>query len=201
MSARPSMESVETTAEPNGQVDGASGQHVASVGPAVAPGDSIDPDTYRQAMATHAAGVVVVTAPSDRGPVGLTVTSFTSVSLRPPLVSFYVGARASAWPGIRDAGTFAVNVLGANQHEVATRFATSGVDRFAPPVSWHRSLEEIPLLDGAIAHILCHHHNVLAVGDHWLVVGRVTGAVSVEAGEPLLYQRGGYARLHPIIET
>lgn len=148
-------------------------------------------------MAAHAAGVVVVTAPGGNSPVGLTATSFTSVSITPPLVSFYVGATASSWPGIRDASVFAVNVLDASQQELATRFATSGVDRFAAPTRWRGGPDGVPLLDGAIAHILCRRHDILAVGDHWLVVGRVTAAAAAaDPTEPLLYHRGDYVRIY-----
>ncbi|GAA1775151.1 MULTISPECIES: flavin reductase family protein [Streptomonospora] len=152
-------------------------------------------DGFRRVMGAHAAGVVVVTAEAPHGPVGVTATSFTSVSLDPPLVSFYIGDGSSTWPGLREAPCFAVNILGEHQQEVASRFATRGVDRFAPPTRWQQGPDALPLLQGAIGHLLCRKHDVLAVGDHWLVVGRVAQArVSPEADRPLLYQRGRYGR-------
>ncbi|MFB9800792.1 flavin reductase family protein [Streptomonospora salina] len=144
-------------------------------------------------MGEHAAGVVVVTAEAPHGPVGVTATSFTSVSLDPPLVSFYIDDRSSTWQGLREAPAFAVNILGEHQQEVASRFAARGVDRFAPPTRWRRGSEDLPLLHGAAGHLLCRKHDVLAVGDHWLVVGRVAQSrVSAEAGRPLVYHRGRY---------
>lgn len=134
----------------------------------------------------------MVTAVVSEDPAGVTATSFTSVSLDPPLVSFYIDGRSGTWPAIRDAGAFAVNLLGEDQGGVAVRFATKGVDRFAAPTSWRRGPEGIPLIEGATAHILCRTYDLLAVGDHWLVVGRVAGAGVDGHSSPLLYHRGRY---------
>ncbi len=152
-------------------------------------------ERFRRTLGAHAAGVVVVTADTAEGPVGMTATSFAGASLDPPLVSFFVDAGSNTWPGIRDSRAFAVNILGEDQQEVATRFATRGVDRFAAPTQWHRGPEGLPLLGGAAAHVLCLHHDLFAVGDHWLVVGRVAAAESAaDGGRPLLYHRGRYGR-------
>ncbi|TDQ53333.1 flavin reductase (DIM6/NTAB) family NADH-FMN oxidoreductase RutF [Actinorugispora endophytica] len=158
-------------------------------------GTQVSADLFRATLGTHAAGVVIVTAPSPDGPpVGMTATSFTSVSLAPPLVSFYVNAASGTWPGIRDARGFAVNILAEHQHDTAARFATRGVDRFAPPTRWSEGPDGLPLLDGVAAHVLCERHDLLAVGDHWLVVGRVVGAAVDGGTDPLLYHRGRYGR-------
>jgi flavin reductase (DIM6/NTAB) family NADH-FMN oxidoreductase RutF len=152
-------------------------------------------ETFRSALARHAAGVVVVTAAPDRGPAGLTATSFTSVSLDPPLVSFYVAQSSTTLPGLRAAPTFAVNVLGHDQAELATRFATKDVDRFAAPTSWREGPAGEPLLDGAAVHLLCTWHTTHAVGDHWLIVGLVTAAHLGPPNSPLLYHQGTFHRL------
>lgn len=157
------------------------------------PEAGVDADLFRATLGAHAAGVVVVTAPSPNGPVGITATSFTSVSLTPPLVSFYINADSGTWPGIRDARVFAVNVLAEHQQAAAARFATRGVDRFAPPTRWFRDPDDRPLLVGAAAHVMCDRHDLLSVGDHWLVVGRVVDA-AVSGADPLLYHRGRYGR-------
>ncbi|GAA3726132.1 flavin reductase (DIM6/NTAB) family NADH-FMN oxidoreductase RutF [Spinactinospora alkalitolerans] len=155
---------------------------------------AVPADLFRRALGSHAAGVVVVTAHPAAGPVGMTATSFTSVSLDPPLVSFYVNAGSGSWPGIRDAGAFAVNILDERQHDTAARFAAKGTDRFAPPTRWSHGPEGLPLLHGAVGHVLCLRHDLLAVGDHWLVVGRVADASVSEDGRPLLYHRSRYGR-------
>ena len=92
---------------------------------------------FRAVFRDHAARVVVVTAPGAPAPVGLTATSLASVSLDPPMVSFAVAAGASAWPVMATAPRLGVHLLDHGQDWLATRFATSGVDRFAEPVRWH----------------------------------------------------------------
>ncbi|MCW2915755.1 MAG: flavin reductase domain protein FMN-binding protein [Actinomycetia bacterium] len=157
----------------------------------------ISAEDFRSALARHAAGVVVVTARPDPGPAGLTATSFTSVSLDPPLVSFYVAQSSTTLPGLREASTFAVNVLGHDQSALAARFAARDVDRFAEPTRWSPGPAGEPLLDGAVAYLLCEWYATYAVGDHWLIVGRVTGIGLGEAEAPLLYHRGAFGRFHP----
>ncbi|HEY3685422.1 MAG TPA: flavin reductase family protein [Streptosporangiaceae bacterium] len=157
-----------------------------------------DAETYKAVLARHAAGVVVVTGRAGSGPVGLTATSFTSVSLHPPLVAFYVARTSTTWPLLRAAPTFAVNILNGGQSEVAARFARPDTDRFAPPTRWRTDSGGLPLLDDAAAHLVCRWHTVSPVGDHWLVVGRVTGAEAGEAETPLLYHRGRFGGFHPI---
>ena len=155
-------------------------------------------DDFRTALARHAAGVVVVTALADAGPAGLTATSFTSVSLDPPLVSFYVAQSSTTLPQLRSARGFAVNVLGHHQSELAARFAAKDVDRFAAPTRWHPGPDGEPLLDDAAVHLLCDWYATHAVGDHWLIIGQVTGVVhGGPDAAPLLYHRGRFGRFHP----
>ncbi|MFI6909198.1 flavin reductase family protein [Nonomuraea sp. NPDC050394] len=159
-------------------------------------GYGVDADGFRTALAQHAAGVVIVTARPEGVPVGLTATSFSSVSLEPPLVSFYVDRSSTTWPWLRLADHFAVNVLAGNQHDLATRFARRGIDRFAGPTRWHPGPFETPLLDDVAAHLICVPHTTVDIGDHTLVVGLV---VECAAGvhRPLLYHRGRYGRFLP----
>ncbi len=155
-------------------------------------------EDFKAALARHACGVVVVTARAQDGPAGLTATSFTSVSLEPPLVSFYVAQSSTTLPHLRAAPTFAVNVLGDHQADLAARFAARDVDRFAAPTRWRPGPGGEPLLAEAAVHLLCTWYATHAVGDHWLVVGRVDGVEHGRPGaEPLLYHRGRFGRFHP----
>jgi flavin reductase (DIM6/NTAB) family NADH-FMN oxidoreductase RutF len=154
----------------------------------------VDDVRFRRALARHAAGVVVVTGP---GPVGLTATSLTSVSLDPPLVSFCVGRDSTTWPDLRDAESFAVNVLAGDQAAIASRFAGRGVDRFAAPTTWRPGPRDVPILGGTTAHLLCEPYDTVALGDHWLVVGLVVDTRLGSADAPLLYHRGQYGRFSP----
>lgn len=158
----------------------------------------VPPERFRRAMGAHAAGVVVVTVRGPQGPAGMTVTSFTSVSVRPPLASFYIADSSGTWPAVRDSDAFAVNILAADQHELATRFAARGGDRFAPPTRWSAGPLGMPLLEGTLGHVACLRHDVHAVGDHWLVVGRVVDEVIRGGRSPLLYHRGRYGHFDAI---
>ena len=155
----------------------------------------IDPDTFRSLLRRQAASVAVVTAAGDP-PVGFTATSFTSVSLHPPLVSFCLARSSSSWPTIDRAEHIAVHLLGEEQDHVARTFATSGIDRFAAHPAWQRGPYGVPLLHEPIAWLLCRVAQRVAAGDHTIVLAEpLTG--SHGQGAPLLYHMGQYAALRP----
>jgi flavin reductase (DIM6/NTAB) family NADH-FMN oxidoreductase RutF len=149
-------------------------------------------DAFRRALARHPAGVTIVTLRGRSGPLGLTVTSFTSASLEPPLVSFYIGHGSSNWPEIRAARHFAVNLIGAESPELAARFARKGEDRFAPPTRWRWGAMGLPLLVDATTHVVCATHTLVVLGDHDLVVGRVIDVAIGHADRPLLRHQGRF---------
>jgi flavin reductase (DIM6/NTAB) family NADH-FMN oxidoreductase RutF len=140
--------------------------------------------------------VVVITAPGEP-PAGFTATSFTSVSLDPPLVSFCLAKTASAWPAVQAAETIAVHVLTQGQEQVARTFATRGIDRFAVHGAWTPGPDGVPLLDGVLARMVCRVQQRVVAGDHTIVLA------SPEIGEhhadeeiaPLVYHAGRYAAL------
>ncbi|MFE9057552.1 flavin reductase family protein [Streptomyces mutabilis] len=112
-------------------------------------------DLLRSAFRRHAAGVAVITARGDAGPVGFTATSLTSVSTEPPLLSFGIGTGSSSWPTVCEAEYVGVHVLGEHQQDLATTFARSGADRFAAPTAWREGPEGVPVLDGVLAWLVC----------------------------------------------
>ncbi|WP_418956499.1 flavin reductase family protein [Streptomyces tritici] len=150
----------------------------------------------RPALSGFCTGVAVVTALAPDGrPAGLAVQSFSSVSLDPPLVCFCPAHTSTTWPVIRAAGRFAVNVLADDQEEVCRRFAVTGGDKFAG-VRWTPGPNGAPLLDGALASVVCELADVLDGGDHAIALGRVTSLTAHrEDAAPLLYFRRGYGRL------
>ncbi|MEY9212404.1 flavin reductase family protein [Thermobifida halotolerans] len=150
-------------------------------------------DRFRQLLRHHPAGVVIVTADVAGEPVGLTATSFTSVSLNPPLVSFYAAADSATWARLSRARVFGVHLLGEDQADLASRFAARGAERFAPPTRWSYDVEGVPALEGGTARLVCHRHETHLIGDHWLVVGRVVhSSVHDSSRPPLLYHRGSF---------
>jgi flavin reductase ActVB len=144
---------------------------------------SISSDDFRDAMARFASGVTVVTA-FDRGtPVGFTATGFTSVSLAPPLVLVCVAKRASVHAAIVASRSFGVSILAERQAWIAEQFARSGDDRFRGV-----SLRDggVPLVEGAVAQLVCLPHARHESGDHTIVVGEVVDA-RTDGERPLVH--------------
>ena len=144
----------------------------------------------RDCLGHFATGVTVVTYDHPDGPRGLTVNSFTSVSLDPALVLVCIDRRASAAEPLRRA-PFAVNVLRADQHAVAAHFA--GMTDMRPAWTWTRD-DDVPCLGDSMARLICRPWSSHAAGDHRIVIGRV---VSFDAGPgaPLCFFRGRFATL------
>jgi 3-hydroxy-9,10-secoandrosta-1,3,5(10)-triene-9,17-dione monooxygenase reductase component len=156
-------------------------------------GGEVDQAAFRQVLGHFATGVTVVTGADDAGPVGLSVNSFTSLSLDPPLVAFAVKRESTTWPRIRATGRFAVNILSEEQETVCRRFASAGGDRF-DGIAWRPSPGGSPVLDGALAWIDATVEAEHNAGDHVMVIGRVSQLGVAREGTPLLFYRGGYGR-------
>ena len=171
-------------------------KHVTEPDPAneLASGNSaLDPRDFRSALGTFATGVTIITAMgSDGKPYGLTCNSFASVSINPPLVLWSLGMYSQGLPVFQNASHFAVNVLGASQQALATRFAKSSVDRF-DGVGWKAGLGQAPLLTDSVAWFQCRAANRYYGGDHVIFLGAVE-AYAYNRKEPLLFVRGGYGR-------
>ncbi|MEU9666229.1 flavin reductase family protein [Streptomyces bobili] len=153
------------------------------------------PDLLRSVFRRHAAGVAVITAPGDGGPVGFTATSLTSVSAEPPMLSFGIGTGASSWPAVSAAGHVGVHILGDHQRELAATFARSGADRFGAPTSWRAGPEGVPVLDDVLAWLVCRVVARVPAGDHRIVLAEVVLGDPAGAGRPLLYHQGRFTAL------
>ncbi|MGA3540348.1 flavin reductase family protein [Micromonosporaceae bacterium DT194] len=151
-------------------------------------------DTFRALLRHQAATVTVVTAPGAP-PAGFSATSFTSVSLHPPLVSFCLNRGSSSWPAVARAGHVAVHLLDEGQQEVAGIFATSGIDRFAAYGRVQPGPYGVPLLEGAVARMVCRVTARVPAGDHVVVLAEPLFGEQEPGGRPLLYHQGRYAGL------
>ncbi|HKT00054.1 MAG TPA: flavin reductase family protein [Rugosimonospora sp.] len=158
------------------------------------PPSTVDPDSFRSLLRHQASTVTVVTVPGQP-PVGFTATSFTSVSLHPPLVSFCLNHASSSWPAVAMAGHLAVHLLAAHQQELARTFATSGIDRFAGPTRWQAGPHGVPLLDGALAVLVCRVVQRVDAGDHAVVLAAPLHTRHLGTGNPLIYHQGHYTHL------
>lgn len=147
---------------------------------------------FRQALGLFATGVTIVTArAADGRPVGLTVNSFSSVSLAPPLVLWSLGSRAGSLAVFEAATHFAIHILGAQQRALAERFATRDIDRFAD-VAWHDGPGGVPVLDEAAAVFECRSRNRHVEGDHVIFIGEVLACRHVPGATPLIFHGGRF---------
>ncbi|MFF4834133.1 flavin reductase family protein [Streptomyces sp. NPDC001315] len=153
------------------------------------------PDLLRSAFRRHAAGVAVITARGDAGPVGFTATSLSSVSAEPPMLSFGISTGASSWPAISEASHVGVHILGEHQQELAATFARSGADRFGAATGWRTGPEGVPVLDDVSAWLVCRVVTRVPAGDHRIVLGEVVLGDPAGPGRPLVYHQGRFNAL------
>jgi flavin reductase (DIM6/NTAB) family NADH-FMN oxidoreductase RutF len=153
----------------------------------------VTPEQFRAAMASFGAGVTVVTTLDSAGkPAGLTVTAFSAVSKVPPLCLICIGHEADAYPVMRVAKSFVVNVLHRDQQELAAKFATHGTDKFEGVEYGFGGKTGCPVLSGALAHLECAVTSVVPAGDHDIIIGSVEH-IDTAPGEGLAYFRGRYS--------
>ena len=155
-----------------------------------------DPRTLRDALGCFATGVTVVTCVDVAGaPAGLTVNSFTSVSLDPPLLLVCLAKPAASSAALVAASHFAVNVLQTGQQPASIRFSTRDQDRFGT-TPWSTGEAGAPILKDSMGVFECERYAVHDGGDHHILIGQVVKATFDAQLDPLLYFRGSYRRLH-----
>lgn len=158
------------------------------------PQGSLSSRTFRDACAQFATGVMIATVADAAGlPHGLTVNSFTSVSLDPPLVLICIDRKTAIVERFERAAYFGLSVLSEQQQEVSDRFAGKCDDRFEG-VAWQPGPHGAPLLSLSLATFECRTTQVLDGGDHAIFLGTVLG-VEIHRGRPLLYFGSGYRQL------
>jgi flavin reductase (DIM6/NTAB) family NADH-FMN oxidoreductase RutF len=155
-----------------------------------------DSRDFRTALGTFPTGVCLITTLAPDGQrAGLTVNSFSSVSLEPPMVLWSLARTASCAPVFRDAEYFAINVLGADDAALSTHFAKPGADKFLKYVGrFSAGLGGVPVLEGAVASFECHSRHRYYGGDHVIVIGVVERYAHTDR-VPLVFHRGRYASL------
>ena len=153
-----------------------------------------DPQAFRDALGSFVTGVTIVTARDGAGqPFGLTANSFNSVSLDPPMVLWSLSLQSRTLPVFRDAETWAVHVLAADQQPMSDRFARPGEDKFAG-LAPGDGPEGAPLLEGYAARFGCRAQFEYEGGDHAIFLGEVIDFDRRET-EPLIYHGGRYGRV------
>ena len=160
-------------------------------------GGDAGPDGLRRLFRRHAAAVAVITTTYQQAPVGLLVTSLASVSAAPPLISFNVSLGSSSWPALEQAEHIGVHVLGADQEDLANRFARKGADRFADPATWRPGPYRTPVIEQVAAWSVAEIEHRLPAGDHVIVLARLLHVDTRDEVAPLLHHDGGYHRVVP----
>jgi flavin reductase (DIM6/NTAB) family NADH-FMN oxidoreductase RutF/DNA-binding IclR family transcriptional regulator len=152
---------------------------------------------HADALAQFPTGVVVVTATAaDGAPAGMLSGSFTTVAADPPLVAFPVRADSAEFARLRTAASFCVNVLAADQEHLGRRFSGTGPGAF-DGVPWHPAPSGAPVLAGVVSWLDCDFAGVNEHGDHYIVLGAVTGARAERDVLPLLHFQQGYGTFSP----
>ena len=150
------------------------------------------PDTaraYRDALGCFGTGVTVITTMTEAGPLAMTVNSFSSVSMTPPLILWCPARTSLRHDAFASANHFAVHVMAEDQQDLAVHFSRQGHDFSVTP--WEANANDQPALPGCLARFDCATHAVHGAGDHSIVVGEVLLTTS-RPGKGLMFKRGQY---------
>lgn len=154
----------------------------------------ISKNEFRQALGRFASGVTVVTAKDADGNLhGITVSAFCSVSLDPPLILVCIDKNTGSHRALIETDAFVVNVLRDDQQHLSEQFAAYLPDKFAA-VEYQTGIDNLPVLENALANLECRLVNSHPNGDHTIFVGRIEQA-TINDGEPLVYFHGSYRKL------
>jgi flavin reductase (DIM6/NTAB) family NADH-FMN oxidoreductase RutF len=158
------------------------------------PPATVASEEFRRACGRFATGVTVASVLDGLGvPRGLTVSSFTAVSLDPPLILICLGHEVTSIEVFRKAKYFGINVLGEDQRALSERFARKGHDRF-DGLDWHAGETGVPLLGGVLAQLECSITQRITAGDHDVFIAEMVSA-RVHKGEPLIHFSSRYRKL------
>ena len=154
----------------------------------------LDAARLREAFGIFPSGVVAVAAEVDDQLVGLAASSFTSVSLEPPLVSFSIANTSRTWPTLRRAGRLGVTILAAHHGEVCRRLAGPVEHRF-DELSVTSTDDGAVTLDDGLARFDCTVHREVEAGDHTIVLLQLHAVEHADTSLPLVFHRSGFGRL------
>jgi len=157
---------------------------------------SVNEHDFKQAMRLWGSGISVVAAKANDNAVrGMTVTSFTSVSVEPPQILVCLNQSADTLDAINESQAFSVNILSAGQQEISNQFAggASQEERFSHR-QWHEGETGSPILDDTLASIECTVSQKILASTHWIIIGEVK-SIDCRTGKPLMYYDSSYRLL------
>lgn len=167
--------------------------HTMGTGPVLVTNQDLDPSALRRAFGVFPTGVVAVAAEVDGVLVGLAASSFTSVSLDPPLVSVAVANASQTWPALRRAARIGISIL-AEEHQALCRQLAGPPERRFDGVAATVTEQGAVTLDDGLARFDCSIHSEVPAGDHLLVLLQLQ-EVRHRGGAPLVFHRSGFGRL------
>ena len=157
---------------------------------------NITEEHFRKTLGLFPTGVTVVTARQEKGKdIGITISSFTSLSLNPPQILFCLSKHSKTMPAFKTLQYFAVNILNENQSHLSDGFAKH------VPLEWetHRHLRTgCLLISDALGYVICEKGAMYDGGDHFIILGKVIDLVATDHNLPLVRQRGQYLTTQPI---
>ncbi|GAA1479803.1 flavin reductase family protein [Gordonia sinesedis] len=156
--------------------------------------DVLDRQALRRAFGTFPTGVVAVAAATPGGPIGLAASSFTPVSLDPPIVSVNIAHTSTTLPGLRDKGRWGISVLAESHDWLGRQLSAPGTDRFAG-VDWWATSDGAVLIEGAAAHFTVRVENFVTAGDHEIVLLGVESLAFDADAAPLVFQASRFRQL------
>jgi flavin reductase (DIM6/NTAB) family NADH-FMN oxidoreductase RutF len=155
---------------------------------------TFDSRAFRNALGSFPTGIAVITAEGVSAPIGITVNSFTSVSLDPPLVLWCLDKKSDRFPVFTAAPHYVISILGTEHREVSSRLARQG-QHSLDGIALLPTKCGLPALDEAVAVFECARYAVHDAGDHAILIGRVENFFCHDAGAPLVFYRGKYGAL------
>lgn len=153
-----------------------------------------DPGLLRRAFGCFPSGVTAVCAKVDGEPIGMAASSFTSVSLAPPLVSLCFQTSSGTWQKLREQPRMGISILAQGQDEICMSLASKKTNRFAD-ISWEHSAEGAVFVRGATAWLDCSLHAEVPAGDHVLALLEIHGLHANPASPPLIFHGSQFRRL------
>ncbi|MEC6748158.1 flavin reductase family protein [Marinilactibacillus sp. XAAS-LB27] len=150
--------------------------------------DKADKQLFKEALGNYPTGVAIVTTINSEGdPVGLTINSFTSLSMDHLLILWSIDHQSSSIHTFKQAGKFVIHLLAEDQKELVRTFSKKDSDRFSE-INWSLSASKLPIIEGGIAVFECETVQTVEAGDHTILIGSVKN-IRVEGKSPLLYHR------------
>lgn len=158
---------------------------------------SIDSINFKDCLSNYATGITVITTrESTQNFIGITISSFTSLSLDPNLIMFSINNHSSSLDCLRRQQQFTISILSMEQQDIAKYFARNFNDKSWDNIKYHLSPKtQCPVIEGAIAYIECNLHEELIGGDHIIIIGEVVGVKKMNTKKPLIHFRRNYTSI------